>query len=109
MYMPGRRRTASSPSRTWMSLAVYEAARDGRFCGVSSSMRCLTMYGGFSRVRYRVGWAGATRGKRAADEPREIVPALRELYHRRYRTQALTRAFGAAHSREGGRVGAAAR
>src|SRR6185436_21189145 len=25
MYMPGRRRTASSPSRTWMSFALYEA------------------------------------------------------------------------------------
>src|SRR5688572_20151771 len=24
MYMPGRRRTASSPSRTWMSLALYD-------------------------------------------------------------------------------------
>src|SRR5687767_6860799 len=24
MYMPGRRRTASSPSRTWMSFALYE-------------------------------------------------------------------------------------
>src|SRR2546425_7918190 len=24
MYMPGRRRTASRPSRTWMSLAPYE-------------------------------------------------------------------------------------
>src|SRR5215210_4248372 len=24
MYMPGRRRTASRPSRTWMSLALYE-------------------------------------------------------------------------------------
>jgi hypothetical protein len=26
MYMPGRRRTASSPSRTWMSFALYELA-----------------------------------------------------------------------------------
>src|SRR5688572_21728168 len=25
MYMPGRRRTASRPSRTWMSFALYEA------------------------------------------------------------------------------------
>ena len=24
MYMPGRRRTASSPSRTWMSFALYD-------------------------------------------------------------------------------------
>src|SRR3982074_3631163 len=25
MYMPGRRRTASRPSRTWMSFALYDA------------------------------------------------------------------------------------
>src|SRR6266550_7155830 len=30
MYIPGRRRTASSPSRTWMSFALYEGATLGR-------------------------------------------------------------------------------
>src|SRR5699024_9924806 len=38
MYMPGRLRTASSPSRTWISLASYFSVTAGFFSGVFSKV-----------------------------------------------------------------------
>src|SRR6266849_5214366 len=39
MYMPGRRRTASRPSRTWMSFALYDA---GTFVPLASPRAVFT-------------------------------------------------------------------